>query len=212
MPIYYIPAKEAKAEIEVRNSRFIAFTTFAFSVEEAKKYLEKIRKEFPDATHHVSAYLIGGGNSCIAHCHDDGEPSGTAGKPVLAVLSGSGFGDIVVVVVRYFGGTKLGSGGLVHAYSGATKAVLAITKKAIKVNVDLLKISFQYRFYEQISLIIGRYQGIIVDTEFSEDVAIMVKIPVILCDEFKREIIELASGMVKIEINEPSQTILLPVK
>jgi uncharacterized YigZ family protein len=112
---YLIPAEEIRREIVVINSRFIASLAPAFTVEQAKNYLINIRKEFSDASHHVPAYIIGHYSSEISHCSDAGEPSGSAGRPALAVLRGSGLGDVIVVVTRYFGGTKLGIGGLVRA-------------------------------------------------------------------------------------------------
>jgi uncharacterized YigZ family protein len=126
MKRYPIPAQQTRTEIDVLNSRFIATIAPAFSVEQARLFIAGIKVEFSDATHNVPAYVIGHGSSVIAHCHDDGEPSGTAGRPALAVLSGSGLGDAVVVVTRYFGGTKLGTGGLVRAYRDAVRAVLEV--------------------------------------------------------------------------------------
>ena len=98
----------------------------------------------------MPAFLIGFGNSVTAHCNDDGEPSGTAGRPILAVLQGSGLGDIAVVVTRYFGGTKLGTGGLVRAYSDATKAVLAILPRAEKVPTTQCMLALPYNLLERV--------------------------------------------------------------
>jgi uncharacterized YigZ family protein len=126
MDRYTIPARETRAEIKVVNSRFVATVAPVFSVDAAKAFIARVRREFADATHNVPAYLIGHGASVIAHCNDDGEPSGTAGRPALAVLRGSGLGDVAVVVTRYFGGTKLGTGGLVRAYSGAVRALFLL--------------------------------------------------------------------------------------
>ena len=130
MDRYLIPAQETRIEIIVVNSRFIATAAPVFSVDEAKAFIAKVREEFADASHNVPTYLIGHGASVIAHCSDDGEPSGTAGRPALAVLRGSGLGDVAVVVTRYFGGTKLGTGGLVRAYGDAVREVLAVLETA----------------------------------------------------------------------------------
>ena len=111
---YLLPAEEVRRELTVSNSRFIATLAPVSSVNEAKAFVARIRKEFADASHNVPAYIIGGGNSITEYCSDDGEPSGTAGRPALAVLRGSGLGDVAVVVTRYFGGTLLGKGGLVQ--------------------------------------------------------------------------------------------------
>src|ERR671921_1142335 len=92
-----------------------------------------IRAEMPDAAHHVYAYIVGHGATTTLGMSDDGEPSGTAGRPVMAVLKGSGLGDVALVITRYFGGTLLGTGGLVRAYGDAAKAVLAILPRTEKI-------------------------------------------------------------------------------
>src|SRR5512143_478609 len=101
----YIPAERARAEIRVVNSRFIADIAPAATVEEAKAFVAAIRAEMPDATHHVYAYIVGHGATTTLGMSDDGEPPGTAGRPAMAVLRGSGLGDVALVVTRYFGGT-----------------------------------------------------------------------------------------------------------
>ena len=98
MKRYPIPAGEAQAEIEILKSRFIATLKPVFSVEEARAFIKTVRSRYSDASHNVPAFLIGYGSSVTAHCNDDGEPSGTAGRPMLAVLKGCGLGDVVVVV------------------------------------------------------------------------------------------------------------------
>jgi len=124
MKRYLIPASETRAEIIVKNSRFIATIKPVFSVDQAKEFIAQIKIKYSDASHNVPAFVVGHGASVITHCNDDGEPSGTAGRPTLAVLQGSGLGDAGVVVTRYFGGTKLGTGGLVRAYSDAVNLVI----------------------------------------------------------------------------------------
>src|SRR3954469_1102863 len=119
MPSYRIPAATTRIENEVSRSRFIATLANAPSFQEARDFIASIRAEMPDANHHVYAFKVGYGSSVIEGMSDDGEPSGTAGPPVLAVLRGADIGDAVLVVTRYFGGTKLGTGGLVHAYGDA---------------------------------------------------------------------------------------------
>src|SRR5215216_7189866 len=123
---YLVPLHEIRRELIVVNSRFIATLVPAFNIDEARSFLARIRHEFGDASHNVPAYIIGGGNTVTEYFSDDGEPSGTAGKPTLMVLRGSGLGDVAVVITRYFGGTLLGTGGLVRAYGAAVKAVLAL--------------------------------------------------------------------------------------
>ena len=130
MKHYLVPAEEIRREQIVVNSRFIASLAPVFSVDDAKAFITRIKTEFADASHNVPVYLIGHGDSEIAHCTDAGEPSGTAGRPALAVLRGSGLGDVAVVVTRYFGGTKLGTGGLVRAYSEAVRSVVEAVPRA----------------------------------------------------------------------------------
>src|SRR5690606_5481957 len=147
MSRYKIPAAETRAEIRVSNSRFIATAAPVFSVEEARAFVARVKAEFVDATHNVPAYLVGHGPAVTAHCNDDGEPSGTAGRPALAVLQGSGLGDIAVVVTRYFGGTKLGTGGLVRAYGDAVKAVLEVLPHAQKVATHTVLVEVPYNLF-----------------------------------------------------------------
>ena len=168
MKRYPIPAAEARAEIEIKRSRFIATAVPAFTIEEAKLFIARIKAEFSDASHNVPAFLIGFGNSVTAHSSDDGEPSGTAGRPILAVLQGSGLGDIAVVVTRYFGGTKLGTGGLVRAYSNATKAVLTILPRAEKVPTHTVMLALPYTLLERMRLLVGVWNGRILDEQFAE--------------------------------------------
>src|SRR5512136_2760165 len=147
MQPYPVPLHEIRREISISNSRFIASLAPSFSVDEARAFIQRIKAEFPDATHHVPVYLIGQGDSEIAHCSDAGEPSGTAGRPALAILRGSGLGDVVVVVTRYFGGTKLGTGGLVRAYSDAARSVLAILPRAVLVATHTVMLALPYSYF-----------------------------------------------------------------
>lgn len=123
---YSIPTSTLEREIEVKKSRFIARATAAASRQEAMLALQQSKSDWPDARHHCWAYLIGNpAATCSAAMSDDGEPSGVAGKPILNVIQHKGIGDVIVVVSRYFGGIKLGAGGMVRAYSGAAESVLS---------------------------------------------------------------------------------------
>ena len=126
MQRYPIPKQQARTEIRVSNSRFIATIAPAATSQAAQEFIRSIRAEMPDATHHVYAFRVGYGSSIREGMSDDGEPSGTSGPPALAVLRGTDIGDVVLVITRYFGGTKLGTGGLVSAYTAAAKAAIAI--------------------------------------------------------------------------------------
>ena len=152
---YPVPAEEIRRKLTVSNSRFISTLVPVFSVEDAKAFIARIKVEFSDASHNVPLYLIGHGDSEIAHCTDAGEPSGTAGRPALTVLRGSGLGDVAVVVTRYFGGTKLGTGGLVRAYSEAVRLVVDAVPHAEKVLTHTIMLVFPYTYLERVRLLVA---------------------------------------------------------
>jgi uncharacterized YigZ family protein len=211
MTRYPIPAQEVRKEIVVINSRFIASLAPAFSVEEAKNFINKIKAEFLDASHHVPVYLIGFGNSVTAHCSDAGEPAGTAGRPALAVLQGSGLGDVVVVVTRYFGGTKLGTGGLVHAYGQAVKEVLKDLPRAEKIPTHTVMLVFPYPYFENIRRLVVEKKGKILDEDFTADVTMTALFPVELLDGFQKSLSELTRGSVRAEIIETHTDTIMPL-
>ena len=212
MPIqkspYPIPSREVRAEIRVVNSRFIASMAPAGSVEEARAFISRIKEEFPDATHNVPVFLIGHGDSVTAHCSDDGEPSGTAGRPALAVLQGSGLGDVVVVITRYFGGTKLGTGGLVRAYSDSVRAVLEKVERSMRVLTDTIQIIFPYTYLERIRRIAASCNGIILQEEFGADVTVTARFRVEDTPVFQAKVVELTSGTILVEIVETREVMM----
>ena len=197
-----IPAKSIQIENKVVNSRFIADAAPAFSVDEAKEFIADVKMKFPDATHHVPAFLIGHGNSVNAHCSDDGEPSGTAGRPVLSVLQGSGLGDIVIVVTRYFGGTKLGTGGLVRAYSGAARDVLAALPRAVKIPTYTVMVVVAYPLFERVRLLVSKHGGKTLDEDFAGDVTVTAQFAMDALAPFQKDLRELSQGKVQAEILE----------
>ncbi|HLV33462.1 MAG TPA: YigZ family protein [Spirillospora sp.] len=193
----YIPAQRTRTELMVANSRFICTVIPVQSVEEAKAELHAIRAEMPDATHHVYAFRIGHGNSIIEGMSDDGEPSGTAGPPVLAVLRGTGLGDVLVVVTRYFGGTKLGTGGLVRAYSDSARAGLENTPRELKIERRLLGIELPYGLYEQAKRLIEAHEGIIEDQTFTETVTVIARFKLDTVKAFTAALADLSAGQVE---------------
>jgi uncharacterized YigZ family protein len=211
MKRYYVPAEEIRREQIVVNSRFIASLAPVFSVDEAKTFIARIKAEFPDASHNVPAFLIGHGDSEIAHCTDAGEPSGTAGRPSLAVLRGSGLGDVVVVVTRYFGGTKLGTGGLVRAYSDAVRSVVEAVPRAEKMPTHTVMAEYPYRLVERVRQIVAAQHGEILDEEFAASVTLTARIAVEHFPLFQSALQDLTNGSVQAEIIE-TQDILMPVK
>ena len=181
-----IPLEPVQTEILVVNSRFITNLEYAGSVEEARAHLARVRGHHPTATHNVSAFIIGHGNSIVTHCSDDGEPSGTAGRPALAVLQGSGLGNVSAVVTRYFGGTLLGTGGLVRAYGDAVREVLKGVKFAALLPTTTLMFITPYRLYDQVLRLIEAHNGQVLDTAFLEEITVTVR--------FKDEEVEAFSG------------------
>ncbi|HSM55172.1 MAG TPA: YigZ family protein [Candidatus Sulfomarinibacteraceae bacterium] len=208
---YLIPAREARAEIRVKNSRFIATLAPAFSVEEARAFIDRIKEEFADATHNVPAFLVGHGNSVTAHSNDDGEPAGTAGRPVLAVLQGSGLGDAALVVTRYFGGAKLGTGGLVRAYGDAARAVLEIAPRAEKVTTHTVMVAVPYALFEQMRLLVAAHKGQILDETFAADVTVTARFAVERLPAFQAGLQELTNGAVEAHIVESSEETIMPL-
>jgi uncharacterized YigZ family protein len=208
---YPIPAREVRVEITVVNSRFIATAAPVFSVDEAKAFIARIREEFSDASHNVPAFLVGHGASVVAHCSDDGEPSGTAGRPALAVLRGSGLGDVAVVVTRYFGGTKLGTGGLVRAYGDAVREVLAVLPRAEKVPTHTVMLAVPYPYFERVRLAVAEHQGQILDEDFAADVTVTARFAVEHLPAFQAALQELSNGQLEAEIIESDEATIMPL-
>ncbi|MFO7943951.1 MAG: YigZ family protein [Anaerolineales bacterium] len=211
MAEYLVPLGKPEKEIRVKNSRFIASLSLATSVRSANAFIQHIEKKYPDASHHVPAYIIGHGASKISHANDDGEPSGTAGRPALAVLEGSGLGDVVIVITRYFGGTKLGTGGLVRAYSDAVRSVLNVTSKAKKVKAHVIELSLPYSYYDTISKMVREFGGNEDNADFGGDVKMTLHIPSSSFEKFKNRILEITSGAVVPCLVSTDENLLLPI-
>lgn len=194
---YPIPARTIRLENIVVNSRFIATIGRADSVEKAKAFIQSVRDEMPDATHHVYAFKIGYGGSVTEGMTDDGEPSGTSGPPVLAVLRGADIGDVVIVVTRYFGGTKLGTGGLVRAYGGAAKDAVAALPIEIKIEKHYIGLTVPYSFFERLKILLDEHHAAIESEEFDAEVTVYAHIPVNQFDTLRTAIQNLTAGQVE---------------
>jgi len=210
MQRYPVPAGQAETELRVFNSRFIASLSPAFSLVEARAFIDQVKAHYPDASHHVPLYLIGHGDSVTAHCSDAGEPFGTAGRPALAVLQGSGLGDVVVVITRYFGGTKLGTGGLVRAYSDAVRAVLAITRRAERVATHTVRFELPYSLLERARRLVSAHHGQVIDEDFTANVVVTTRFSVEALPSFQEGLSGLTNGSVQAHIIESGE-ILMPV-
>lgn len=192
-----IPASSHRITIVVSNSRFIATVDYAGSQEAARQIIATLRNEMPDATHHVYAFRVGHGNSVIEGMSDAGEPSGTAGTPVMTVLRGSRLGDVVMVVSRYFGGIKLGKGGLVRAYTEVAQLCLGTLSIGHKVSFKTIGFDLDYPQYETVRHLIAHYEGIVEEEIFLEKVSIIAKIPAEKTDSFGNELSNTTSGTVQ---------------
>jgi uncharacterized YigZ family protein len=209
MKPYPVPVQEIRREFTVSNSHFISTLSPAFSVDEAKAFILRIKAEFPDASHNVPLFLIGHGDSETAHSSDAGEPSGTAGRPALAVLRGSGLGDVAVVVTRYFGGTKLGTGGLVRAYSEAVRLVVDSVPRAEKILTHTIMLVFPYTYLERVRLLVAAQAGTVLDAVFAADVTLTARLAVEKLPAFQASLSDLTKGRVQAEVIE-SKEVLLP--
>ena len=172
----YIRVKNSiEKEIVIEKSRFISYTKMVETEEEAKEFVESIRKKHPFATHNCYAYVTEGGK--VARFSDDGEPQGTAGIPMLEVLKNRGLKDTAVVVTRYFGGIKLGAGGLVRAYSSSTSA--GLDEAGVEENIisNVYKISFGYEKYSLFLKFIEKYKQKTISSDFAEGVVINIAVP-----------------------------------
>ena len=203
-----IPLEAVETEILVVNSRFLANLAPVNSVEGARAIIAEVKKLHPTASHHVPAFVIGHGKSVITHCSDDGEPSGTAGRPALAVLQGSGLGNVVVVVTRYFGGTKLGTGGLVKAYGDAVREVLKGVKFATLLPTTTLMFVTPYRLFDQVTRLMEAHFGQILGTDFLEEITVTVRFKDEELEAFTDQLSNLSAGQVEpIVIEQNSETV-----
>jgi len=205
---YSIPLSEIRLEHVVVNSRFIATLAPVFSVEEARAFIARIKKEFADASHNVPAYVIGGGNTVTEYFSDDGEPSGTAGRPALSVLRGSGLGDVAVVVTRYFGGTLLGTGGLVKAYTESTQTVVNAVGRGQRVTVYVSMLAIPYNLLQRIRLMVTRNNGEVLGEDFAGDITMTLQFPINSLDAFQHELRDLSAGKLKAEVIETREVVL----
>ena len=175
---YPIPTQQTVAEIEIKKSRFIAYATHITSREAGMVWLAEIKAQFPDARHHCWAYQIGNPNCATnAGMGDDGEPSGTAGKPILNVLQHKKIGDVMVVVVRFFGGIKLGAGGLTRAYGQAAQAVMEILPTEQEVPKTQLEVVCEFAQEQPLRHWLSLVSGEIVSVDYQQKVTVRVELP-----------------------------------
>lgn len=181
-------------EFEIEKSRFICYLNRAFNEEEAKAYILRIKKLHPNATHHCSAFLIGE-HSELQRSNDDGEPSGTAGVPMLESLRMNKMNDVVAVVVRYFGGIKLGAGGLIRAYSKSVSEAIKLAPLTDKVLTYKYSLTFSYDLIGKLDYFLAHHDTEILNKEYDERVTYLYRSR---SDDLNDAIQEIASGSAEI--------------
>lgn len=189
----------AEAEIVEKKSRFIAQIESVSSEEEANAFIERIKKKHYDARHNCFAYLVGG-EKPLFRFSDDGEPQGTAGKPIMEVINGSGIHNICIVVTRYFGGTLLGTGGLVRAYTAAAKEALLLCETKVMKRVCPVEITASYADLPKIQYILSSMDANLINQKFEDVVTLYVEIPSEKCEQATCSVTEITGGKAQIHM------------
>jgi uncharacterized YigZ family protein len=192
---YPVPAAPFRCEIEVERSRFITSVQPVATTEEAQAFVSALKSEFPDASHNCWAYLVGSpGSSDRIGLSDDGEPHGCAGKPILTCLQYSGLGDVAMVVTRYFGGIKLGKGGMVKAYTAAAKAALDQLPRSEKIEWVHFVACLDYSLLTPFERALKDYEAEVLAADYSDRVSIKLRMPSEREDSFRRMFADLSAG------------------
>ncbi len=203
-PRYPIPAAQHRTEEEIRRSRFITTLAHAPTVEEARAVIATVSREFGDASHNCWAYVVGPpGSTSQVGMSDDGEPHGTAGRPMLTVLLHSGVGEIVAVVTRYFGGTLLGKGGLVKAYSGGVQYALETLPLGERVEKVTCTVVIDYASITLFQRMLPDYEVEILDEVYAADVSYRLELPAAGLDAFSEAVVSLTNGQALIGVDYP---------
>ncbi len=198
MPEYKTVSAFAEDEFVEKKSRFIGHIAPAASEDEAVAFINEMRAKYRDATHNVYAYSLREGQ--IKRASDDGEPQGTGGVPVLNVINGAQLVDVCCVVTRYFGGTLLGVGGLVRAYSEGAKIALAAAKVKVMAQSADLALRCDYGFYGKLEYYLNEHGVLVLSTDFGEDVSITVRVRKEDLPAFEHGITELSAGKLSPEL------------
>ena len=185
-------------EIVVKKSRFIATTKPVASEEEATAFIAQVKKKYWDAGHHCQAFTIGRKHE-LTRCSDDGEPAQTAGRPMLDVLLGEKIRNVCVVVTRYFGGTLLGTGGLVRAYSGAVQEGLRHSVVVEKLPGRRLRIFTDYNGIGKLQYVAGQLEIPVLDTEYTDQVVMTLLVPLDKAEQLIAQVTERTAGKARIE-------------
>ncbi len=191
---YFVIAEESSAEIKVKSSRFIGESCLIASVDEALARLDQIRKREHAATHHCYAYRVGLGQDTAFKYSDDGEPNGTAGKPIFDCLAGAGLTNVLIVVTRYFGGTKLGTGGLAHAYGDVARLVLDKSGRKEQFMLAHFKLDLDFSYFDKWQKILAKLGAMTTASNFADSVSMEIAVRRAKARELQDQFIELTSG------------------
>lgn len=183
---------ESKDEFIEKKSRFIGYVKPVKTQEEATEFINAIKSKHWDATHNVSAYVLRDNN--IQRSSDDGEPSGTAGVPTLDVLLKEGIVDTCVVVTRYFGGTLLGAGGLIRAYSHASKIAVDAGRIITMAPCKVISVSVDYSFYDRLNILLNEFSANIENSEFTDSVTVIFSIRENMVSLLQDKLTQLSNG------------------
>lgn len=194
---YRIPAQPVIKEEIIKKSRFITYLMHTPGIESAKAFVAKIKMKYADARHHCWAFIGNRpDNSMYWGCSDDGEPSGTAGKPILAQLRGSDIGEITAVVTRYYGGIRLGAGGLVKAYGGGVQQALAELETNEKIITMQFNLSCEYSHIALVESILVCHNAVQVHCEFNQNVLMTIEVDARNAMQIKTEIFNRSRGQI----------------
>ena len=185
-----------QVESKIRGSRFIASAMPSITTSEAEEFVARLRKQYHDATHNCYAYRCGTDGSRYRF-NDDGEPASTAGKPILAAIDRAGLTDVCVVVTRYFGGTKLGVGGLIRAYGNAAEQCLASAEHVTKYLLDSFRVSFPHSHISNVMHVTSKCGARIAETVYDEEVHLMVEIRKSKSEELRSLLMNHTSGNIR---------------
>ncbi len=198
---YRIPAHLHRQSEEIKRSRFITSLAPAPTVAAARSFITAVSHEYGDASHNCWAYVVGRpGSTSQIGLSDDGEPHGTAGRPMLNVLLHSNVGDIVAVVTRYFGGTLLGTGGLVKAYSGGVQLALQTLPTVERIPKAELMVVIDYGAVTLVQRLLPEYEATLLNQTFATDVTYQLQLPVEHLIAFQGHLVELTNGLALIDI------------
>lgn len=195
---YAIPKGSNEVCYEIKKSRFIARVSYVTSRDEAMQALTQAKLDYPDARHHCWAYQIGPPHSpSLAAMSDDGEPSGTAGKPILNVIQHKGIGDTMVIVIRYFGGIKLGAGGLVRAYSQSVQQAYETMETTLRIELESYLVHCDFADEQAIRHWLGKHEGEVTDTRYQHAVILNISLDEQYLSEFKAFLNALKNAEIK---------------